>query len=290
MLSPALLASAGICIVLTFCQDVIPGKAFYHTSWYALSLVLAGSVLLVRGRSARAALVTAGSLLIAGAGLASGLLGPDTAEFVRAPGSIAPVPELGKLEFPLAESNGEPMVALRTAKRLIFVGHAYAYAGAFILHERLRTIAHVDVFDLRGNHLTITQPQNLAFLSPVLLFQQETTIGGKTLPVDSFTVPAMHRTVKAVLFDRDHIGVMPGPIRKAGAAVLFAVQNEHGILVRSGMNVIPNGSLGTVGGLKIQSRIARYPAIEVDSAPHPLALLLGVLLLGAAPLRNRFRS
>ncbi len=271
--------SAGVCIVLTFLQDLVPGKSFYHTSWYAISLSAATAVVLLRARNAGAAIFAAGTALLAAGGLASGLLGPDTVDFVRSPGTTAQVPDLGSLQFPLADVGADPLVVLRRAgKRDISLRvEEDAFAGSFILRGHLRTVAQVDVSDVRGNHLTLTQPQNLSFLSPVLLFAQKATVAGKTLPVDSFAVPALHRTVKVILFDAAH------------PAVLFAVEDERGVLERGAMKIMPSGKLGTVDGLKIRSRLTQYPAVEVASAPHPIVLILGFLLVVSGALKNLYR-
>ena len=78
--------------------------------------------------------------------------------------------------------------------------------------------------DPGGNRLTITQPTNGSFLSPVLSMQQTTTIGGLNVRYDTFAVPALRRTVKAVLFTADQAASLGDQAPPPGTpAVLFAV-------------------------------------------------------------------
>lgn len=235
--------------------------------------------------------LAAGSLLIAGAGLASGLLGPDSQEYVGAPGSAMVVRELGTLRFPLIDARPQMLrVVIRRSTRETEVPvRGQAYVGAFILWQRLRPVVQVDVFDEGRNHLTITQPSNAAFLSPVLLFARKASVAGKMLPVDSFVLPAKHTVVKAVLLDAAQLGAMQHRLSN-GPAVLFAVQSEAGVLLRNGMKIVTSGTTETIGGLTIRTMVRDYPAVDVASAPHPALLIPGLILFAGGLIRSRFRS
>ncbi len=277
----ALLVGSGICFALTLSQDIAPGKPLYHTGWYALLLAGALAIALLHARSTNALLVAGGTLLLGSSGLASGLLGPDTRIYIGAPGSLMNVPEVGTLRFPLA-SPGWVMpgpVSLSRAGRpeLNVPAHGQAYAGSFILRELKRPITLVNVFDERGNHLTVTQPQSPQFLSPFLLFAQQARIAGKMLPIDSFVVPAKRVEVKAVLLD----------VRRTGV-VLYAVHDFSGKLLRKGLKIVGIRSVRTVGNLRIQTILQQYPSVEVASGPHPALLIPGLMLIAGGLLRNRF--
>ncbi len=247
---------------------------------------------MVRARSAGALPLSGGALLIGAAGLASGLLGPDTQEYVGAPGSTIPVRELGVLRFPLAEPPSPTQVVVRRSGKpdIIVPSGSQAFAGSFILRGRLRAIVHVEVADERGNHLTVTQPANPAFLSPFLLFARKASVARKELPVDSFIVPAKRLLVKAVLFDVDQLDALPGRLnRNHRPAVLYAVQTESGTLLRDGVKIVASGFTGTIAGLRIQTLVQEYPTVEVASAPPPALLIAGLILIAGGLVRNRFR-
>lgn len=285
--------SVGVCIAATVFQEIAPGKPFYHSGWYALVLGIAMAGVVVRSRSAGALPLAGGALLIGAAGLASGLLGPDTQEYVGAPGSMVPVRELGVLRFSLTEppSPGQVVLSRSGKADTIVFPRAQAFAGSFILRGRLRAVVHVDVSDEGGNHLTLTQPDNPAFLSPFLLFVQTASVAGKKLPVDSFIVPAKRILVKAVLFDVDQLDALPGKLSKSRKpAVLYAVQSENGTLLPHGVKVVASGFTGTIAGLRIQTLVERYPAIDVASAPPPALLIAGLTFFAGGLVRNRFRS
>ena len=85
-------------IALVLVQDFAPEWIGFHTWQYAAVLVIAAGILLwyvvtVRKQRAtegesRLLLAIFGALIVMFAGLASGLLGPDTQTFARAPGSV----------------------------------------------------------------------------------------------------------------------------------------------------------------------------------------------------------
>jgi len=305
---------ACICLIAVVVQDAFPGLAWYHTGSYALLLFVLCALLawrlqkLLRVSSARdrpLSLVTAGALIVGAAGLASGLLGPDTQTYVSAPGANVAISEpAGMLQFPIDPTALQRPVAVRFEGA---GGHAIAvpakarrYFGGFVMWSVAREVAVVSAEDLRGRRLTITQPSNPSFLSPVLLFVQRSQIGGRTLPVDSFSIPAMQRTVKAVLFS----GPVLAQMRDARAhlpAVLVAVEDDRGHLLPGAIRLIPTHAHAAVGGVIIGDTILGYPQIVVAAAPYLPLLVLGIAVLVAGliwriafqkfvPLVNRKRS
>jgi hypothetical protein len=111
------LVAGFVAIALVLDQDVAPGAAFYHSWQYALALAVA--LALMAGYAAgawrghdgpvgrRLVLALAGLAVVDLAGLASGLLGPDTATIVGTPGTVAPIPVLGAAAF-FAPGVGTP--------------------------------------------------------------------------------------------------------------------------------------------------------------------------------------
>jgi hypothetical protein len=154
-------------------------------------------------------------------------------------------------------------------------------------------VVHVDAADARGGHLTITQPTNASFLSPVLLMQQQTVIDGMNVRFDSFSVPALSRNVKAVLFTEQQAAQLhTDPPIIGQPAVLFAVADNADHVVRGGIGLVAPGAQKQIGGLRLSATVLTYPALVVASAPYWPILALGVLLVigGALGLGARTPS
>jgi len=297
-MSPRAVALTTACasIALVVAQDIVPTWAGFHTWQYAAALLLGAIAIgayingVRRGEDgpvgARLALGLTGALVIIAAGIASGLLGPDTEVVSRAPGSVAPLPDAGVAAFfpvagPEAIGRGDVRVVLRrrNAGALEIGPGERRYVGATALELVPHVAAYVEVHDARGRRSTITQPANAAFLSPVLLFGQQIPLAGKMLPADTFATPALHRNVKAFYFARG-----AGPAAAAHGApttpsVLFAVDDENGRLQPGGIGFAPAGIPVELGGLRLRATTGTYPALTVSAVPAPLALWLGGLLI-----------
>ncbi|MFY9718549.1 MAG: hypothetical protein WAK16_02790, partial [Candidatus Cybelea sp.] len=153
-------------------------------------------------------------------------------------------------------------------------------AGSFILHALPRDVVYVEVRDLRGNRLTVTQPNGTVFLSPVLLMQHRQTIAGMDLPFDSFNVPAVRHAVKAVMFAPAQAAVMLHGAGPPGAgAVLLAVDDENDRVIPHGIAVSAGGRPVRIAGLLLRAEITRYPEIEVLSSPNVAVTAIGTLLI-----------
>ncbi len=268
-------------------QALLPDRTIWHEGWYSVVLAAALALLLrtaiVRSKNtSRPALllVTFGTAVLAFAGIASGLLAPDPEEVVAAPGSVAPVPDLGgSLLFAPLQSADPPQ--LLRARHVPLAIASQRYAGAFVLREVMRTVATVDAYDASGAHLTITQPTGSAFSSPVLLMQQSQHIAGLDFPFDEFALPAAHRIVKVVLFSAHQVALLHGISGPPRPAVLFAVDDETDQPLPNAIRLVPSGDAVTVAGLRLRARVVRYPAVEVFSAPSLPALILGFCMIGA---------
>lgn len=272
------LLAAGLLFVAVFAQDVVPTWAGFHAWQYACLLVLCvawviGYIGYARRGSdgeigGRMAVALCGALLVGGAGLASGLLGPDTVLAARAPGTVLPLPDLNAAAFfpnvdgdAIAGGNIGLLLRRRAGDAIAIQPGIRRYLGAYALELRSQHAVYIEVHDKRGNHLTVTQPMASTFLSPVLLFPSTVRIQARNLPADAFGVPGAHRRVEAMYF--------------APKAVLFAVDDDIGRLVPKGVVLAADGAEVPVGGLRIRARVGSYPALSISAVPAPLALWLG---------------
>lgn len=281
---------AAICAAVLV-EEILPQRAIYHAGWYNVML-LALVVLLVaqarsRVRAARrqsavaVAAIALGAGVIGFSGMVNGLLAPDPQTVIGAPGQEIAVSDLGgDLLFPRLDtgSNDAAPELLRRGRRPLPID-ATRHLASFILRPVPRTVVRVEAHDLSGAHLTITQPEGSAFLSPVLLMQQTQRISGLDLPYDSFALPAAHRIVKAVLFNEQQIAALRGITGPPVPAVLFAVDNDadqplpHAIvLARSGESV-------RVGGLFLRADVVAYPEVDVIAVPSIPASAIGAVLI-----------
>ncbi len=290
-------ALALLCCALV--ELLLPGKDLYHYGWFNVllaALVVVALVPLPRTlraiQSSRArlgfTLAIAAGVIAGFATIASGLLGPDTQLLVAAPGASVRVDALGgSVVFPIA-SSGDPspsdVLLVRGGRQQPI--HGRRYAGPSLLESVPRPVVSIDVSDLRGGHLTITQPTGNTFLSPVLLMQQQQTIAGMTVPFDSFAVPAAHRVVKAVLFSAEQAARMPS-LGLAEPAVLFDVENENEVEVKNGIGVARSGDRVTLGGIELQPHLFDYPAVRVVSVPDIRIVIAAIVLALASVIFTR---
>lgn len=293
-----ILAAAG----MTAVQDILPGKTLYHQGWYnvldAVFLILAAYRLRAVHRTetrsrAGELLALAGATVLVVAGLASGLLGADTHPVMGAPGTTVHDDQSQTFfAFPAAQPQTDPR-AMQVASRggfTITIGSAH-YNDGIVYWDVPRNVLWVRAADTSGNQLTITQPLNSAFLSPVLLMQQSTTIAGMSVRYDTFAVPAMRRTVKAIFFDSAQAARLGKAAPPAGSsAVLFAVADREDRPVRGGIGIVASGSQRTIGGLALGAQAGSYPEVIVASAPYLPVALAGALLLIAGVARTASRS
>jgi len=219
-----------------------------------------------------------GGAVVAFATIANGLFAPDNHTVVGAPGQRVRVDDLGgSLAFPLAQAGGADV-------KVDFLGPPLT---TFRLRPVPRSVVYVEARDLRGNHLTVTQPTGSTFLSPVLLMQQQQQIAGLQVPYDSFAVPAAHRIVKAVLFTPQQAAMLRGMEGLASPAVLFAVDDDNDRPLPHAIALDPNGQSVTVGGLSMRAAVFQYPAIEVVAIPSLVAVVLGTLFVAGGFIAMR---
>lgn len=279
-------------IAMTAAEYITPGKPVYHYGWYCALFLAFALVSLLKLRSVKmrgAAFLSAGTAVVAVAAAASGLLGPDTTTVTGAPGaSVANADLGGSLQFPVAaNASSETVVKLLRGSRATDVGTRRYLANA-VLWQEPRTVVYVEVRDKRGNRLTVTQPTGASFLSPVLLMQNTTEVAGMQVSVDSFTVPAASRAVKAVLFTPSQAAQLHTSRPMDGYAILYAVSDASDHVIPGGIGLVPSGESLSRGGVDIRGAVASYPAVVVASAPYLPVVVIGIgLCLFAAYFRFR---
>jgi len=277
-----LVVLAAAVVAMAVAEYVLPGKPVYHYGWYNALFIAFAIASLLRARTLKtraAALAVAGTAIVALAGAAGGLLGPDTTTIVGAPGaSVANADLGGTLQFPVTENpNGDATVRLVRGRSATEIGKRGFLANA-VLWQEPRTVVYVEARDKRGNHLTITQPTGASFLSPVLLMQSTTQVAGMHVAVDSFTVPAVSRSVKAVLFTPQQAAQLHTSRPMAGYAVLFAVGDASDRVLPGGIGIAPSAQTIRLANLQLRAAVASYPAIVLASAPFLPAVIIGILL------------
>ncbi|MGA8533029.1 MAG: hypothetical protein WB615_02845, partial [Candidatus Tumulicola sp.] len=199
------------------------------------------------------------------------------------PGQRVQVADVGgSLVFPIAGTDAVSagdVVLERPNRAALTIAGSGRNTGTFVLRPILRNVVYVDARDARGGLLTVTQPSGSSFLSPVLLMQQRQTIAGLNVPFDSFAVPAAHRLVKAVLFSSQEAAMMHGLGAGAGAAVLFAVDDENDRPLPHAIAAARSGVSLDAGGLRLRGIVFSYPAVELVAVPSLAAVIAGGLLV-----------
>jgi hypothetical protein len=296
----ALLVLGAGAIAAVGAQYFAPQWTWFHSWQYSGVLVLAALPLFGfigsfrnnanEARAQRALVAIVGALVCVAAGIGSGLLGPDSATLARAPGTTLKLPDSGvAVTFPNVDAaalvRGDARLALseRDSASGDLGPGGRRFIGATALELRAQPAAYVEARDLKGRHLTITQPTGAAFLSPVLMFTDQIPLEGKTYPADQFAVPAARRQVRAVLFNVKDMPTGPhGPPASAdgkpkGDALLFAVADELGRGLPDGIGFAPPGKDIELGGVRLRGTLGTYPALVTSSVPPVFAMWIGGL-------------
>jgi hypothetical protein len=289
------IAFALFAIVLTLVQDVLPARDWYHGWQYttilgiAIVIMLAHALRAWRGKDGangkRIALALAGAIAVAVAGLLSGLIGPDTVTVLGTPGTVTPVADLGAAAFfaqadPQTIPRGDAMVVLRRrGAGPVEVGSRPVPVGLSVAFTESRPAAYVVVRNDRGERLTVTQPNNPSFLSPVILFRQSQQIHDQAFPLDTFAVPAAHRVVRILYFTAADLATFrhdaDAPAPTEPGAILSASDDAG---AQQGITMAASGREATIGGLHVTVTLGTYPVLQVASGPQPYVALGGLVL------------
>jgi len=289
------IAFAILAIALTLAQFAVPARDWYHSWQYTVILAIAIVVMFAhawrawRGgdepRGKRIALALAGALAVAVAGLLSGLIGPDTVTVLGTPGTVTPVGDIGAAAFfpqadPQTLPRGDATVILRRrGAGPIEVGSRPVPVGLSVAFTEMRPAAYVVVRDDRGDRLTITQPSNPSFLSPVILFRQSQLIHDRTFPLDTFAVPAAQRVVRILYFTAADLATFrrdaDAPAPTEPGAILSASDDAG---AQRGITMAASGRETAIGGLRVTVTLGSYPVLQIASAPQPYVTLGGLVL------------
>jgi hypothetical protein len=288
-------AFALLAIALTLAQDVFPARDWYHAWQYTTILAIAVLVMLAHGWQAargkagpngkRIALALAGAVAVAVAGLLAGLIGPDTVTVVGTPGTVTPIPDLGVAAFfaqadPETIPRGDATVTLRRlGSGPVEIGPRPVPVGLSVAFTQSRPAAYIVVRNGRGERLTVTQPNNPSFLSPVILFRQSQEIHDQTFPLDTFAVPAAHRVIRILYFSAADLATFrhdPSAPAPTGPGAILSASDDSG--AQQGITMASSGAETTIGGLRVTVTLGTYPVLEVAAAPQPYVAAGGVLL------------
>lgn len=293
--SPTAVIAALAVVFLSFAQDAVPGLAFYHTWQYALALAVAiGFVANHTLRERRYRLATVGIAVMGLTALYVGLTGDDTQTLARGPGQVVHVGGDTVVHFPIATAAQvrDGSAVLDVVGRGSLPPGGRSYAGSSVLISEMHPAAYIEAYDRHGRHLTVTQPQGNAFLSPILLFPGHERLRDRSYPTDVFALPSLSRTIEAFYFSPNDVATLQHASLPAGdPAVLVALTNSDHKLVPGGIGFLPQGVPTSIGDVRLTASIGRYPVLVVASAPWPPLLIGGVALtaLGIA-LRLRKRA
>jgi hypothetical protein len=288
-------AFAFLAIVLTLVQDVLPARDWYHGWQYTAIMGIAIVVMVAHAwrawhgkdgaRGRRIALALTGAIAVAVAGLLSGLIGPDTVTVLGTPGTVTPVADLGAAAFfapadPQTIPRGDATIVLRRrGAGPVEVGPHPVPIGLSVAFTESRPAAYVVVRNDRGERLTITQPNNPSFLSPVILFRQTQLIHDRAFPLDTFAVPAAQRVVRILYFTAADLATFrhdaDAPAPTEPGAILSASDDAG---AQRGITMAASGREAAIGGLHVTVTLGTYPVLQVASAPQPFVALGGLLL------------
>jgi hypothetical protein len=283
-----------IAIALVLAQDISPRTPLYHTWQYALALAIGLAVVLLYANGARRgeegvsgkrlAVAMLGAAVVDLAGLAAGLMGPDTAAVIGTPGTVSPVPALGSAAFfapadagAIAHGEGGVTLRRRNAPEIALGSGSRRVLGESIVYLDQRPAAYIDAYDENGAHLTVTQPTNPSFLSPVLLFRDTQRIATATVPFDTFATPGRKRMLRALYFTPkqlaqfNHAGIDP-----TRPALIVTAADDAGHEL--GITLVSSGQEVTIAGVRLRVTLGTYPALAIAAAPPTWALILGIVL------------
>jgi hypothetical protein len=140
---------------------------------------------------------------------------------------------------------------------------------SYLLQAARWPAAHISAWSRRHVGQTVTQPNGVAFVSPVLLFTDLDTDG---FPVDSFDVPALHREVRVKYY--------PGlPARGIDVPFLqLQINEENGGALYSGVTI--SGRQLRAAGMILVFTLGSYPLVTMAPVPDEFMFIAGALVVG----------
>lgn len=265
--------------------DRSPYDGALHRWGAALAVALAGIWLLVAAlrslsgppQERFAALAALGGVVIAVAFLGAELLIGPPQRVSAAPGQTYHPPHGGlTLIFPdvsarelgVDQSPVEVDVVLGSRRMPLPVGQE-ARVHSYVLRADSWPAAYVRAWSPGHLAQTVTQPQSAsAFVSPVLQFP---SIDQDGRPVDSFAVPAIHRSVRLKYY---------AGLPSRGIDVPFVqleIDEENGGALFSGVAVTERPL--RKAGMELVFDLGTYPVVSIAGAPDRLVYAVGSIIL-----------
>ncbi|MBC5806821.1 MAG: hypothetical protein ACR2KS_12450 [Candidatus Eremiobacter antarcticus] len=268
-------------------SELRPYSAGLHRWQYTLAVALAGLALgallapLLRRRTwtARAAAASAaGGIVTAIAFVAAELLAGPPQRVPVAPGENYRPPHSSLLlTFPaispeaLSANGVAQTIVLSSARtRWQLTPQQTVRIRSYVLRSDPWPAAYVSARSPHHEPETVTQPQNPAFVSPVLQFPSADKDG---MLVDQFSVPALHREVSVKYYPNLISRGIDVPF------VQFAIAQENGPTIASGVAV--SGRPVSKGNMLLTFSLGTYPVVTIAGAPDPLLYGTGLALSAA---------
>jgi hypothetical protein len=235
----------------------------------------------VRREEGFAALSALGGSVIGIAFVAAELLVGPPQRVAAAPGQIYHPPHSARVGIAFPEVNATSLARLSPDSVSVIVGNVTMplwVGGALRTHSFMFNAvrwpaAYVSAWSPARIGQTVTQPNGVAFVSPVLLFPD---IDTDALPIDSFNVPALHREV--------HVKYYPGlPARGIDVPfVQLQINEENGGPLFSGVTV--SGRPVKAAGVVLVFALGSYPLVTMAPIPDEFMLIAGGCMVAAGVL------
>lgn len=267
-----------------------PYELALHHWGLTLAVALAGLFLLasaarsitpIRRGEGLAALGAFGGFVIAVAIVSAELAVGPPQRIAAAPGQTYRLPGSRSIEIEYPQTDGaalashppDSVVVMTDGRPSVLQVGSSLQTRSYVFDAARWPAAYVTAASSDRIGQTVTQPQGAAFVSPVLLFPDVDSDG---LPVDTFSVPALHRDV--------HVKYYPG-LPSRGIDIPFVqlqVDEENGGTIFSGVSV--SGRRLHAGGMELAFALGSYPVVTVAPVPDAFMTLAGACMIGAGLL------
>lgn len=271
----------GLVVVCSIVEVVVPGLVQYRNDLFNVTVALLVILILAFARREPAlpqvqTAMLAATMLCAVAVVANGLFAPSPRTVAGAPGATIPIAAFGaSAHFPLTDAATRTVAVTGLGPVFHFGNDRYAMTAH--VSEMLRRVVMVSASDPVHGHLTVTQPNGSSFLSPILLMRSEQVIDGERVPYDGFTVPAIHRNVKVILFSPTQAATLRRFDSRGMSGLLFVLTNDAGDTLTNGIALARDDELVTVDGVQLRGRVIAFPDVTLAAIPFLPAVILGML-------------
>ncbi|MDQ6780487.1 MAG: hypothetical protein M3Z37_04955 [Candidatus Eremiobacteraeota bacterium] len=277
--------SLAVLATATF-EQLRPYTAAVHSWGYSLLIALAGlslAYLVAQFLGRRppgwraASLAALGGIVIAAAFTGAELLAGPPQRVTAAPGQTFMPPRSANVTLAFPPLGPDTLSAQSTLPEVVLTdthgatrmhpGTTYRF-HSYVFRCQAGPAAYITARSPRQQPETVTQPNGVAFVSPVLQFQ---SVDADGLPLDEFAVPALHRSVAVKYY--------PGlPSRSIDIPFLqLQIKEENGGPLYDGVAV--SGRALEKAGLWLRFSLGKYPQVTMTSAPDPMLFFVGAVLV-----------